>query len=506
MQYTKKQSTIDPFVFYPVAIIAVLFVITVISIGEPAASFFNSFQTLMSKSFGWFVTIAINFFLITVIILAFGKYGNIRLGGENTKPEFSRTAWISMLFSAGMGIGLVYFAIAEPMYHYLNPISTSYNENDKVVYAMKTTFAHYGFHVWGIYCFVALSLAFFCFNRNKPLTLSSTVEGFIPKRYKFLTKVIDISASLATLFGLATSLGFGASQLSSGLEHLFGISSGISTQVIAIVAITTIATISIVTGLKNGVKILSQTNIILAAVIFFAVLFLGPTVKLLDFFIQSTGAYLQNIISVGTERGTFTDNSGFFKGWNMFYWAWWLSWSPFVGTFIARISKGRTIKEFVIYVIGAPSIATFIWMGVFGGLAFDLQLVQGVDVASVVKEDSSKALFVVLNGLPFSSLLSFLSILLVGTFFITSSDSGSLVVDYMATGGKLNTPVRQKIFWAATEGMIAIALLLGGGLIALQAASISTGFPLALFLVIVAFCLNKELGKYLKEIKPSKNN
>ena len=254
MKKTANRLSIDPLVFYPTAIIAVLFVTVVIIIGEPAAAFFNSFQSFMSENFGWFVTIAINFYLIKVLGLAFGKFGSIRLGGENSKPEFSKAAWVSMLFSAGMGIGLIYFAIAEPMYHFLNPISSEFNDNEKVVYAMKTTFLHYGFHVWGIYCIVALSLAFFCFNRGKPLTLSSTVEGYIPKKYSFLTKFIDLFASLATLFGLATSLGFGAKQFSAGLEHLFNISSGVSTQITSIVAITIIATISIVTGLKKGVK------------------------------------------------------------------------------------------------------------------------------------------------------------------------------------------------------------------------------------------------------------
>ena len=274
-----------------------IFVVTVIAAGEKASTFFNGFQTFMSEKFGWFVTIAINFYLIKVISLGFGKFGNIRLGGESASPEFSKSSWVAMLFSAGMGIGLIYFSIAEPMYHYLNPISSEFSEAQKVSYAMKTTFLHYGIHVWAIYCLVALSLAFFCFNRKKPLSLSSTVEGYIPKKYKFLSKLIDIFASLATLFGLATSLGFGARQFGAGLEHLFEIPNGVSTQVISIIAITFIATISIITGLKKGIKVLSQVNIILAIILFFSVLALGPTVKLLNFFVQSTSVYLQNIVS-----------------------------------------------------------------------------------------------------------------------------------------------------------------------------------------------------------------
>lgn len=486
-----KHFSISPLVFYPTAILSILFVVIVLMIGAPAAEAFSVFQKWMSNNLGWFVTIAINCYLLFVIYVAFGKYGTIRLGGPDAKPEFSKFSWVAMLFSAGMGIGLLYFSVAEPMFHFNNPISTEYDVQEKVQYAMNITFLHYGLHVWGIYCLVGLTLAYYCFNQNKPLSIGATIEHLLPKKFKSLTKLVDVIAALATLFGLATSLGFGARQFCAGLEEIFGISNVVSTQVTAIIAITFIATISIITGLKKGVKILSNLNIIMATILFFFVLFTGPTIKLLNFFVDSTGTYLSNIVNLGFERGVMEDNAGFYKSWNMFYWAWWISWSPFVGTFIARISRGRTLKEFVLYVLFLPSFATFLWMGVFGGLAFDLQLNQGIDLAGTVSDDSSKALFVLLRELPLAKIISFLSIMLVATFFITSSDSGSLVVDYMTSGGKLDAPTGQKIFWASMEGALAIALIIGGGLSALQAASISTGFPFAIFILIMAWGLYK---------------
>ena len=484
---------ISPIVFFPTAIITILFVVIVITVGKPAANFFSSFQSLMSQNLGWLITLVINFVLITTLYFGLGKFGNIRLGGDDAKPEFSTFSWVAMLFSAGMGIGLLYFSVAEPMYHFNNPLSNELLTKDKVIHSMNTTYLHYGFHVWGIYCLIGLALAFSCFNKKRPLSLGGTVHHILPKNNKLIAKLIDSLAALATLFGLATSLAFGAKQFCSGLERIFGITNDTSSQVVSIIVITLIATVSIVTGLKKGVKYLSNFNIILAIFLFLCVISLGPTIKLIDFFIQSTGGYFSNFIGMSLERGAFDDNSDFFKGWSMFYWAWWISWSPFVGTFIARISKGRTVKEFVLFVLIVPSVVSFLWLGVFGGLAFDLQLSGGVDVAKVVSEDSSKALFVVLESLPFSGLLSCLAILLVATFFITSSDSGSLVVDYMTSGGKLDAPTGQKIFWAFMEGAIAISLLIGGGVVALQAASISTGFPFAIFLIFVAYSLKKEM-------------
>tara|TARA_B100000925_G_scaffold291862_1_gene282005 strand:- start:52 stop:1605 length:1554 start_codon:yes stop_codon:yes gene_type:complete len=500
----KKHFDISPTVFYPTALVSILFVVVVLIVGKPASIFFSNFQTLMSSNLGWMVTLIINITLITVIYFGIGNYGKLKLGGKNATPEFSTFSWVAMLFSAGMGIGLLYFSVAEPMYHFNNPLSTDLNLKQKITHSMNTTFLHYGFHVWAIYCLVGLALAYSCFNKGRPLSLGGTIVGILPKNNTFITRLIDSLAALATLFGLATSLGFGARQFCSGLESLVGLPNTPANQVLSIVVITIIATISIVTGLKKGVRILSNLNIILALLLFFFVLTFGPSIKLLDFFIQSTGNYLKDFIGISFERGALDDNSSFLKGWSMFYWAWWISWSPFVGTFIARISKGRTIREFVLFVLFIPTLVSFIWLGVFGGLAFDLQIAQNLDVAKVVAKDSSKALFFVLETLPLSSFISGLAITLVATFFITSSDSGSLVVDYMTSGGKLDAPNGQKIFWASMEGAIAIALIAGGGLSALQAASISTGFPFAIFLLFMAYALKKELSEEIN-LKHRKN-
>lgn len=491
----KKHFIISPLVFYPTAILSILFVVVVLYIGSPAQLLFSSFQTWMSSHFGWLITGSINYYLVFVIYLCFSKFGNIRLGGDKAEPEFSTFSWVAMLFSAGMGIGLLYFSVAEPMLHYINPINADANTHAKISQAMDITFFHYGLHVWGIYCLVGLALAYFCFNKSRPLTLSSTIESFIPKKFNFINKLIDALASLATLFGLATSLGFGAKQFVAGLNHVFGIPNGATSQVISIIVITAIATISIITGLKKGVRILSVFNLRVAALLFFFVLFFGPTVHMLDFLMQSIGSYLSNFTSIAFQRGKFGGDVSFFKGWSMFYWAWWLSWSPFVGTFIARVSRGRTIREFIFFVLLTPTILSLVWLGVFGGFAFELQLSGAVDLAGVVKQNPSKALFALLNELPFAELVSSLAVLLVGTFFVTSSDSGSLVVDYMTSGGSLDAPKTQKIFWASMEGLIAIALILGGGLTALQAASISTGFPFSIILILISINLYRSLKK-----------
>jgi choline/glycine/proline betaine transport protein len=315
--------------------------------------------------------------------------------------------------------------------------------------------------------------------------------------------IVDTLAVLATLFGLATSLGFGAVQFSAGVSSLFSLPNGTVLQVVTIVSITAVAIVSVVSGLTKGLKYLSNLNIIIALLLFSFVLTIGSTASLMDGFVENAGLYLGDFFSLSTFRATYSDNGEWFKGWSMFYWAWWISWSPFVGTFIARISKGRTIREIALYGLIVPSFFSFLWMSVFGGTALEMEMSGLADLSSVVASDSSRALFVVLDQLPLSTLTSFLSVFLVATFFVTSSDSGSLVVDYMTAGGKLDTPPGQKIFWASVEGAIAIALLVGGGLTALQSVSISTGFPFAVVLILVSGSLWLALKKEVagKEIR-----
>ncbi len=496
-QFKNKYFDFSLPVFIPSALITLVFVIGTIVFNEQAKISFSNFQQYMSSNLGWFINAAINYFLFFVVFLAFSKFGKIKIGGTSAKPDFKKFSWIAMLFSAGMGIGLVYFSVAEPMLHFNNPIDANFTEVEKAQQAMKHTFLHYGFHVWGIYALLGIALAYFTFNKNQALSIQSTLKPLLGRKLLNFGfgNAIDVIAVLATLFGLATSLGFGAIQFSTGVSEMTNLNNGINLQVVSIVGITLIATISVISGLQKGLKILSNLNIIIALILFVFILIIGSTAFLLDGYIESLGSYLTHFFELSTNRNQLNEDGQWFKDWSKFYWVWWISWSPFVGTFIARISKGRTIKEIAIYGVLIPSLFSFLWMSVLGGTALDLQLSGVTDLSTIVAEDSSLALFKMLENLPFYEITASLSIFLVATFFITSSDSGSLVVDLMTSGGKLNAPKGQKVFWAFMEGAIAIALLVGGGLTALQSASISTGFPFAVILILVSLSLLKALRK-----------
>lgn len=483
-------------VFVPAAIITILFVGLTIIFNQQASESLTALQKYMTNHFGWFISLAINYFLFFVLYLAFSKLGKIKIGGADAKPDFNKFSWIAMLFSAGMGIGLVYFSVAEPMLHFSNPINSDFSEIQKAQQAMKHTFLHYGFHVWGIYILLGIALAYFTFNKNKALSIQSTLRPLLGKWLDMgLGNAIDVIAVLATLFGLATSLGFGAIQFTTGVSELSGLANSVNLQILSIVGITLIATASILSGLQKGLKYLSNLNMIIAAILFLFVLIVGSTALLLDGFVESLGIYIKDFFEIGTYRNRYGDDGKWFTSWSMFYWVWWISWSPFVGTFIARISKGRTIREIAIYGLLIPALFSFLWMSVLGGTALEMQLNGTADLAQIVSDDSSMGLFKMLENLPLYKISVGISVLLVATFFITSSDSGSLVVDYMTSGGKINAPRGQKVFWAFMEGGIAIALLVGGGLTALQSASISTGFPFAIILIFVSISLLKILKK-----------
>lgn len=494
--YKNKYFDISKPVFIPSAIITLVFVTFTIIFNDQAEKGFSSFQSYMSQNFGWFINIAINYFLFFVLFLAISKYGKIRIGGEKATTDFSKFSWIAMLFSAGMGIGLVYFSVAEPMLNFSNPIEDGLSGLEKSKLAMKHTFFHYGFHVWGIYTLMGIALAYFTFNKKEPLSIKSTLKPLFGKNMtSALGFGIDVIAVLGTLFGLATTLGFGAVQFTTGVSELSGISNSVNLQILSIIGITLVATVSILSGLTKGLKYLSNLNMILALILFVFIVAVGSTVFLLDGFVESLGIYISDFFELSTFRNQYVEDGAWFKGWSMFYWVWWISWSPFVGTFIARISKGRTLKEIAIYGLLIPSLFSMLWMSVLGGTALDMQLNGIADLAQTVTQDSSLGLFKMLENLPYYKITTILSIFLVATFFITSSDSGSLVVDFMTSGGKLDAPRGQKVFWAFMEGGIAIALLIGGGLTALQSASISTGFPFAIILIFVSLSLLKSLKK-----------
>ncbi len=501
---SNKYFDIHAPVFYPSAILILLFIGLTLGIGKPMEEIFNQLSSGMTSNMGWLFIFAVNFFLAFCIYLAVSKYGNIRLGGQDAKPEFSVFAWFAMLFSAGMGIGLLYFSVAEPMNHYATPPLEARNNVEKAQNAMHFTFLHYGLHVWAIYALVGLSLGFFAFNKKLPLTIRSTFYPVLGERiYGPIGNIIDVVAVLATLFGLATSLGFGVQQVASGLNHLFGLPDEIWMQVVLIVVITLAATISVVLGLDKGVRVLSELNMRLGLGFLILMIILGPTIFLLDGFIQNTGVYFQNLIEVGTWTETYK-GSNWQNGWTVFYWAWWISWSPFVGMFIARVSRGRTVREFILGVLFVPTILTFLWMSVFGGSAMFLELNGIANIAQAVEENQSIALFMMLEQYPLGFITSIIGIVLVTSFFVTSSDSGSLVIDSITSGGKLDAPIGQRIFWALSEGAVAATLLLGGGLAAMQTASISAGLPFTLLLIAMAFILRKGLKQEKEEMEAAK--
>ena len=494
--YKNRFFDISVPVFVPAAVITFFFVALTIIFDQQAEEGFSDFQSLMSENFGLFINIAINYFLFFVLFLALSKFGSVKIGGSDARPAFNKFSWVAMLFSAGMGIGLVYFSVAEPMLNFNNPIREGLSFEQKSDLAMKHTFFHYGFHVWGIYTLLGIALAYFTFNKGVPLSIRSTLRPLFGKVMDSgVGYTIDIVAVLATLFGLATTLGFGAVQFSTGISELSGIANSINLQVISIVVITLIATASILSGLQKGLKYLSNLNILLALVLFLFILIIGSSVYVFSDLADNVSNYFTGFFEMSLFRREYATDDSWFKGWSMFYWFWWISWSPFVATFIARISKGRTIREMAIYGLIIPSLFSFLWMSVIGENALLMQFDGTVDLAAIVSDDSSLGLFKMLEQLPFYRITAFISIFLVGTFFITSSDSGSLVVDFMTSGGKLDAPRGQKVFWAFMEGAIAIALLIGGGLTALQSASISTGFPFAVILIFVSISLLKTLRK-----------
>lgn len=477
--------------FWSAGILLVLLGATLV-FREQMEGFFNDLLTGINTSFGWLYILAANIYVIAGLFFALSRFGKIRIGGPYARPEFSSGAWYAMLLSAGMGIGLMFWSVAEPIFHLTAPapvFGVEPNSQTAGEAALATTFFHWGIHPWGIYALVSLALAFFAYNRGLPLTFRSVFYPLLGERiYGTWGNVIDILTVLATLFGLATSLGFGVGQAAAGLNFLFGWPTSTGFQVFLIAAITAMATASVVAGLDAGVKRLSQLNIYLAAAFLVFVVIVGPTLFLLSAFIQSTGFYAQVLPQLSFWNEAFSE-PGWQGSWTVFYWGWWISWSPFVGMFIARISKGRSIRELILGVVLMPSLLSFLWMSVFGGAAINLQLNGVVDLATAVNENVATALFVMLEAFPLTQLTSIVGVLLVVSFFVTSSDSGSLVVDHLTSGGKLDSPKPQRVFWAVMEGAIAAVLLLGGGLSALQTMAVAAGLPFAIILLIMCWSM-----------------
>ncbi|MEO2061961.1 MAG: BCCT family transporter [Christiangramia sp.] len=492
-------------VFFTSAIIIVASIVLTLIFKESAESFFSDLQTGVANNADWFYILAVNVFLVFLIFLAFSRFGNLRIGGQKAKPEFKTLSWFAMLFSAGMGIGLLFFGVGEPVMHFNSPPMAEAGTAAAAEEAMNFTFLHWGLHPWAVYALVGLALSYFTYSRGLPLTIRSIFYPFLGDRiYGRTGDIIDIFAVLATLFGLATSLGFGVQQIASGLNHVFGLADGITTQILLIAGITLIATTSVVLGVDKGVKVLSEWNMRIAVVLLLLALVLGPTLFIFRSFIENTGSYLYNFLHLATWSETFTGSS-WQNDWTVFYWGWWIGWSPFVGMFIARISKGRTIREFILGVLLVPSLVTFFWMSAFGSAAIE-QVMGGNDaLTTAIDNDIATALFVFFQDYPLTTVINIVAVLLIAGFFITSSDSGSLVIDSLTSGGKIDAPVGQRIFWALTEGAVAATLLLGGGLQALQTATIVTGLPFAIILLIMCYSLYKGLREDLRKLDEKKD-
>lgn len=478
-------------VFMVSAVLVVAFVVGTLLFLDSAGAAFSALRVSITTKFDSTFMVSMNIFVLFCLFVAYSKLGRIRLGGTDATPRYGYPGWLAMLFAAGVGIGLMFFGVLEPVTHTLNPPLGIDPANVAAARAagMSAAILHWGLHAWGVYAVVGLALAFFCFNRGLPLTLRSAFYPLLGKAvWGPVGHIIDVTAVLATIFGLATSLGLGAEQLAGGLSYLFDIEPSGTTKVLLITAIIGVALASVVAGLDKGVKRLSEINMAMAAMLLLFVLIAGPTLVLLQTLVNAFIDYGKLLLPLSNWIGR--PNPDFYHGWSTFYWAWWIAWSPFVGMFIARVSYGRTVREFITWVLIIPTVIGVLWMSVFGGTALHQLLAEGYrGVADSVPE---LAMFKMLEGLPLTGLVSVVALILIAIFFITSADSGSLVVDTITAGGKMNAPVQQRVFWCVLVGLVAIVLLLGGGIQSLQALAISVGLPFCI--VLLFMCISLYIG------------
>jgi len=450
----------------------------------------SAVHAMILDNFSWLYLISVFFFLVFALALALSRYGSIKLGHDAEKPQYGFFGWVAMLFAAGMGIGLLFWGVSEPLVHYLQPppfIAAA--SPDAAAFAMRYAFFHWGVHPWAIYAIVSLSIAYFSFRRGMPALISSCFYPVLGDRiYGLAGNLVDVLAVFATVFGTATSLGFGALQIHSGLSHLYGISSAISVTIGIIIIATALFMASAILGVEKGIQVLSKFNIALAVVLLLLILVLGSAPYVLNVFTSALGGYINNVIDMSLQSYPF---AGFewSRDWTVFYRAWWISWAPFVGLFIARISRGRTIREFVLTVLTVPSLFTFIWFSVFGGSALHLELEQGADIAAVAGEDISLALFLFLEHYPFAGVLSLVAISLLIIFFVTSADSATVVLGSLTSGGGLFVPNYKKVVWGLSLSAVAIVLLVTGGLASLQVMAITAAFPFMLVMLVLCYTL-----------------
>ncbi|WP_409273197.1 glycine betaine uptake BCCT transporter [Neobacillus sp. SCS-31] len=482
--------------------VAIIFITVIFGVATP-----NSFedataniQGFITSTFGWYYLILVTIIVVFCIFLIFSPVGAIKLGKPDEKPEFSKASWFAMLFSAGMGIGLVFWGAAEPLSHFMSPPIAEAGTAEANKEAMRYTFFHWGIHAWGIYAIVALSLAYFNFRKGEPGLISATLKPVLGKKAMEgnLGTVIDVLAVVATVVGVASTLGFGAAQINGGLSYLFGIPNNFTIQLIIVAVVTVLFIVSASTGLAKGIKILSNANMYLALALLILIFIVGPTILILNIFTDSLGGYIQNIVQMSFRIAPFNEeHRSWINSWTIFYWAWWISWAPFVGIFIARVSRGRTIREFVIGVLLLPAIVSFLWFAVFGTTAIEVQKAVGADLSQLAPEE---VLFAIFNELPWTTILSILAIVLVGIFFITSADSATFVLGMQTTYGSLTPPTSVKVTWGIAQSLVALVLLYSGGLQALQNTLIGVAFPFSFIIILMMISLYRSLAKEKEEL------
>ena len=486
-------------VFIASALLIVGFIIFGSLFGELAGEVFNQLQSFITHRFRWLFIILMNVAVVFSLYIALSRYGDIRLGHQTEHPEYSLLSWFGMLFSAGIGIGLLYWGTAEPLYHFMSPPMGQAETVEAAKQAMSISFLHWGIHAWALYCVVALSLAYFHYRRGLPLSIRSVLYPLIGQKiYGKWGHVVDTLAvfgtMFGTMFGVVTSLGLGAMQINAGFSNVFGIPNNVPVQLCLIAIITAMATLSVMTGLDKGIKRLSDINIVLTVLLLGFMLFFGPTQFIIDSFIENIGNYVSQLIPLGFWSEAYS-NTDWQANWTIFYWAWWVSWSPFVGIFVARISRGRTIREFIFGVLFIPMLLLFFWFTTFGGSAVHMELMGNYGLIEAVKADYGSAIFKLIEYYPLTKPLTLVIVVMIMLWFVTSSDSASLVIDMLTAGGDTNPPKIQRLFWALSQGVIAAVLLVAGGLSALQAVAIIAGFPFAIVVFVMMYCLWRGLTR-----------
>lgn len=482
-------------VFIASALLIVGFIIFGSLFGELAGEVFNQLQSFITHRFRWLFIILMNVAVVFSLYIALSRYGDIRLGHQTEHPEYSLLSWFGMLFSAGIGIGLLYWGTAEPLYHFMSPPMGQAETVETAKQAMSISFLHWGIHAWALYCVVALSLAYFHYRRGLPLSIRSVLYPLIGQKiYGKWGNVVDTLAVFGTMFGVVTSLGLGAMQINAGFSNVFGIPNNVPVQLCLIAIITAMATLSVMMGLDKGIKRLSDINIVLTVLLLGFMLFFGPTQFIIDSFIENIGNYASQLIPLGFWSEAYS-NTDWQASWTIFYWAWWVSWSPFVGIFVARISRGRTIREFIFGVLFIPMLLLFFWFTTFGGSAVHMELMGNYGLIEAVKADYGSAIFKLIEYYPLTKPLTLVIVVMIMLWFVTSSDSASLVIDMLTAGGDTNPPKIQRLFWALSQGVIAAVLLVAGGLSALQAVAIIAGFPFAIVVFVMMYCLWRGLTR-----------